>query len=69
MLRFNNFFNQTRRSELRLETFGISEVGRHKTSNEDAFLITDINAEHKLLAVADGFSRSFGVTKPDFPAS
>jgi serine/threonine protein phosphatase PrpC len=60
MIRFNNFFNQTRRSELRLETFGMSEVGRHKTSNEDAFLIADINAEHKLLAVADGFSRSFG---------
>ncbi len=60
MIRFNNFFNQTRRSELRLETFGTSEVGHHKTTNEDAFLISDINAAGKLLAVADGFTNNFG---------
>lgn len=60
MIGINKFFNKTRNNELRLETFGMSEVGRRKTTNEDAFLVSEVNGSGKLLAVADGFSHSFG---------
>lgn len=60
MIGLNKFYNKTERGSISLETFGISEVGHKKTTNEDSFLIADINTSGKLMAVADGFSRSFG---------
>jgi PPM family protein phosphatase len=56
MIKFNNFYNQTKQNDLQLNVFGISEAGHKRTTNEDAFLISNINDSNKLLAVADGFS-------------
>ena len=56
MINYNNFYNQTKQNGLRLEVFGASAAGHDRATNEDAFLISDINASNKLLAVADGFS-------------
>jgi serine/threonine protein phosphatase PrpC len=55
-----NFYNQASAEDLRLEVFGLSDAGHKRATNEDAFLVADINGDCKFLAVADGFSGAGG---------
>lgn len=60
MSKFNSFYNKIKNSDLRLEAFGDSEAGHRRATNEDAFLIGEIDCSHKLMAVADAFTAHGG---------
>lgn len=58
MIRNNEFYGNSNENKMLVDIFGMSENGHHRTTNEDAFIVSNVERGGKLLAVADGFSNS-----------